>query len=139
MTEQQNQDNSQEKLENWVREQFQRANKHLAESGVLFDSVVTEESVYLAPFLAIWKIKSTDNKYYWVICGDVPCDFMPFEHEKTAREAIKHFSMVWQLKAEKIRQSGTTDQTQVEFAQLLEKKAESLYEVQSRDDLWQGY
>ncbi|MBT4882928.1 MAG: DUF4826 family protein, partial [Glaciecola sp.] len=37
----------------WVREQFQRANKHLAENGVLFDSVVVEESRYLAPYVAV--------------------------------------------------------------------------------------
>ena len=41
----------------WARIQFQKANKHLAENGVLFESVVTDESRYLAPYLAVWKIK----------------------------------------------------------------------------------
>jgi hypothetical protein len=66
---------SQEQLSAWVKEQFQRANKHLAEKGVLFDTVVTEESRYLAPFVAIWKIKALDGKFFWVISGDVPADF----------------------------------------------------------------
>ncbi|MFT4807348.1 MAG: hypothetical protein ACI9LX_000665 [Paraglaciecola sp.] len=37
---------TEEQISEWVREQFQRANKHLAEKGVLFESVVTEESRY---------------------------------------------------------------------------------------------
>lgn len=46
----------QEQLAQWVREQFQKANKHLAENGVLFESVVIEDSRYLAPMVAVWKI-----------------------------------------------------------------------------------
>lgn len=127
---------SQEKLSEWVREQFQRANKHLAENGVLFDTVVTEESRYLAPYLAVWKIKSTEKKFYWVISGDLPCDFASFEIAKNARDAIKHFSLQWQLKAENLLQSEGGDQTQKEFAQLLIEKAENIYQVQANDELW---
>ena len=130
---------NQEQLSQWVREQFQRANKHLAENGVLFDSVVTEASRYLAPFVAVWKIKSIDKKYYWVISGDVPCDFIPFENEQTARAAIRHFSMMWQLKAENIRQSGTLDKVQLDFASLLITKAEDLYKVQDNENMWKDY
>jgi hypothetical protein len=130
---------NQQQLSEWVREQFQRANKHLAENGVLFDSVVTEASRYLAPFVAVWKIKSIENKYYWVISGDVPCDFMSFEHEKTAREAIRRFSMIWQMKAESILQSGTSDPVQHDFAKLLIAKAENLYQIQADEKVWQDY
>ena len=58
---------SEAQLSEWVREQYQRANKHLAEQGVLFESVATEECRYLAPVVAVWKIKSTEGKYYWVL------------------------------------------------------------------------
>ena len=37
-----NQPISDEERATWVREQFQKANKFLAENGVLFDSVITE-------------------------------------------------------------------------------------------------
>ncbi|MFT5677199.1 MAG: hypothetical protein ACI808_003151 [Paraglaciecola sp.] len=130
---------SQEELSQWVREQFQRANKHLAENGVLFDSVVTEASRYLAPFIAVWKIKSIEKKYYWVVSGDVPCDFMPFENEQNARAAIRHFSMIWQMKAENIRKSGTLDLTQQDFARLLITKAEDLYKIQADDSIWKEH
>lgn len=139
MTEQQNPEMSEEQLSQWVREQFQRANKHLAENGVLFDSVVTEVSRYLAPFVAVWKIKSTDKKYYWVLSGDLPCDFIPFESEATAREAIRRFSMLWQMKAENINRLAGTDKTQQNFVNLLIAKAEDLYKIQADESLWKDY
>lgn len=139
MSEQQNPVTNQQQLSVWVREQFQRANKHLAENGVLFESVVTEESRYLVPFVAVWKIKSTDKKYYWVISGDVPCDFIPYENEKTARDAIRHFSMLWQIKAENIRLTNQNDPVQQDFADLLVAGAENLYNIHADDSAWKDY
>jgi hypothetical protein len=127
---------SQEQLSSWVKEQFQRANKHLAEKGVLFDTVVTEESRYLAPFVAIWKIKALDGKLFWVISGDVPADFMPYKSEKNARDALRGFSFRWQLQADNILHSGTNDKTQHDFADRLIAKAEVVYELFSNDKAW---
>ena len=129
---------SQEEMSSWVREQFQKANKFLAENGVLFESVVTEESRYLAPYVAMWKIKSNDNKFYWVITGDLPTDFMPFENEKTARAAIKHFSLLWQMKAENINRNEKASDTEKEFAQMLISRAEGLHRIQSQEGLWEN-
>lgn len=127
---------SQEQLSAWVKAQFQRANKHLAEQGVLFESVVTKESRYLAPFVAIWKIKTSDGKFYWVISGDVPADFMPYAAEKTARDALRGFSLRWQLQADNILHSGSHDKTQHEFAERLITKAEQIYDLFSNDQAW---
>ena len=127
---------SQEQLSAWVKEQFQRANKHLAEKGVLFDTVVTEESRYLAPFVAIWKIKALDGKFFWVVSGDVPADFMPYKSEKNARDALRGFSFRWQLQADNILNSGTDDKTQHDFADRLIAKAEAVYELFSNDKAW---
>ncbi len=129
---------NQEQLGKWVREQFQNANKHLAENGVLFDSVVTEESRYLAPYFAIWKIKSMEDKYFWVISGDLPIDFMPFENETSAKEAIRHFSLVWQMRAENIKKAENSDDTEKEYADYLVTRAEGLYRIYNQQDLWQS-
>ncbi len=129
--------NNQEALSNWVREQFQRAGKHLAEQGILFDTVAMEESRYLAPEVAIWKIKDTNKNFYWVISGDLPADAVNASVAKTAREAVNHFSLSWQLKAEKINNHAASDNAQKEYAKLLMTKAEMLYEMQSQDQWWQ--
>ena len=126
-----------EQLSTWVREQYQKANKYLAENGILFESVSTEESRYLAPYVAIWKIKSIEGKNYWVISGDVPADVIPYETEKNAQNTLRAFSMRWQLKAEQILQSNTDDQTQKDFAQLLINKAENVYQLFANDKNWQ--
>ncbi|GAA6183750.1 MULTISPECIES: DUF4826 family protein [Alteromonadaceae] len=127
---------SQEQMTQWVRSQFQRANKHLAENGVIFDSVVTEECRYLAPYVAVWKIKALDKKFYWVISGDLPCDFMPYESEKNARDVLRRFSFQWQLKAQDIEESGNIDKTQKQFAEMLVTRAEGLYALYNQEDLW---
>lgn len=120
----------------WVREQFQRANKHLAENGVLFDSVVVEESRYLAPYVAVWKIKSQQGKYFWVISGDLPADYIPFDTAPDVRGALKHFSLSWQLKAENIHATNGIDETQQNYAKLLADRAISLYQLSEKQDLW---
>ena len=128
---------SQEQLSEWIREQYQRANKHLAEQGVLFESVVTEESRYLAPYVAVWKIQSIEKKYYWVISGDVPADAIPYSSEKNARDTLRAFSMRWQLQAEQILQSNTNDQLRKDFSTLLITKAEMIYDLFANEKNWQ--
>lgn len=127
---------SQEQLSDWVREQYQQANKYLAEQGVLFESVATEECRYLAPHVAVWKIKSLEGKSYWVINGDVPADVMPYASAKNAQETLRVFSMRWQLQAENILQSNSNDPLQIDFAKLLINKAEMIYELFANESNW---
>ncbi|MFN6972501.1 MAG: DUF4826 family protein, partial [Rheinheimera sp.] len=56
----------------WVRAQFQKANLFLAEKGILMDSVAVQDSRYLPPMVAVWKINAMDKQSYWVISGDLP-------------------------------------------------------------------
>ncbi|MCC2615326.1 DUF4826 family protein [Aestuariibacter halophilus] len=137
-SDQQNPQMDQQQLQEWVRAQFQKANKFLAENGVLFDAVITEDSRYLAPYLALWKIKAQDKSMYWVMAGDLPTDFMAYGNASTARDALRHFSMSWQVKAENIRRTAADDKTQLAFAQLLEARAENLYTMSQQDSLWEN-
>lgn len=127
---------TQEQLGQWVREQFQRANKHLAEQGVLFDSVTVEVSRYLAPWVAVWKIKSMDGKYYWVLSGDLPCDYTAFGNAATARDALRYFSLQWQLRAENLEQAGGLDESKTRYVALLRERAEMLYDLSSQENYW---
>lgn len=125
-----------EQQKEWVREQYQVATKYLAEQGLVTESVVVEESRYLVPLLALWKLKALDSNYYWVICGDVPSDFSKFDAAPNAREAVRHFSYKWQLQAENLLRAG--DKEQEEFAQLLVGRAEGLYKMYEQENLWGG-
>lgn len=127
-----------EEMSAWVKDQYQKANKYLAEKGVLFEAVVPEESRYIAPLVAIWKIKCTGGKGYWVIVGDLPSDYAPLSVAKTARESLRHFSLQWQLKAENILKTSSHDEFQVKFANLLVTRAEDIYNACENDELWGG-
>lgn len=129
-----------EKLrQQWIKTHFQKANQFLAEKGIIPAKVYPESSRYLAPLVAVWKIESKQptKQTLWVISGDLPSDYVDVKVAATAREALRHFSMMWQIKAENIRQSPlASDPTQAKFAQLLISRAESLYQIQNDDKLW---
>lgn len=127
---------SEEERANWVREQFQTANKFLAENGVLFDTVITDESRYLMPYLAVWKIRAMDGKLYWVISGDLPTDYTSIDNAKDAKEVLRHFAMHWQLKAENLINAEGADESQKAFGELLVNRAEGLFAMQSNPDFW---
>ncbi|MCL1094825.1 MULTISPECIES: DUF4826 family protein [Shewanella] len=123
----------------WIRTQFQKANKFLAEKGIMPNKVYADESRYLAPFVAIWKMdsKKPAKQTFWVMSGDLPADYVDVNVAATARDAIRHFSMMWQMKAENIQRSGLTkDPAQAQFAELLISRAEGLYKMQADDKIW---
>ncbi|MET1218224.1 MAG: DUF4826 family protein [Glaciecola sp.] len=125
-------------LGEWVRAQFQKANKHLAENGVMFESVVVEESRYMAPYLAVWKIKSNQGKFFWVMSGDLPSDYVPANVASDVQGVLKHFALAWQLKAENLAANNPTEQTDIEYIQLLAHRAEGLYAMSEDEKLWQN-
>lgn len=133
----QRQPQNQEQLAEWAKEQFQKANRHLADNGLLFQSVIAEESRYLAPLVAVWKINTNDNKQFWVISGDLPVDYVSANVAEDARGALKHFALKWQLQAENVRNQMGNDKTQLDYATLLEARAENLFELESNERLWQ--
>ena len=121
----------------WQRECFQRAQKHLAEKGVMPKSLIEKDSRFIAPLCALWKFKGQDGKSYWVITGRLPTDHGVSSVAENARDALRYFSLQWQLKADQIMQSGgARDKTQVDFANLLINRAHGLYEMYEKDELW---
>ncbi len=118
----------------WVREQYQSATKYLATKGLVTDSVVVEDSRYLVPVLAVWKLKMLDGTFFWVISGDLPTDHNAIEVAPNAREAVRHFSLKWQMQAENLLNTG--DKEQEEFAKLLISRAEGLYGMHQQEKLW---
>ncbi len=121
----------------WVREAFQKANQYLAENGILFDSVKVEQCLYLAPIVAVWKIKAKNGKWYWVISGNVTSDACALDNAANARDAMRHFALSWQLKAEQLLNMQQLDQTQRDYANLLIEQAERLYQMHDNESLWQ--
>ncbi len=88
------------------------------------------------PFLAVWKLTSLEGKKFWVLSGDLPTDHINFEVAANAREALRHFSLKWQLQSENLLQADIKEQK--DFAHLLIGRAEGLYKLCEDDSLWQS-
>jgi len=107
-------------------------------------NIIQPRSAILPPIVAVWLVESKSNdKKYWLISGDVPTDHIPDGNAETARDAIRHFSLRWQLQAENItvelqKKPALTaaDNTQKEFAELLISRAGSLYELHEKEEYW---
>lgn len=138
MSEQLTQQQTEQAKAEWVRAQFQKANEHLASKGIIPDNVAVNDSRYLPPYLAVWKLNTKDKQAFWVISGDLPTDHLPLSAAKDAREAVRAFSLNWQLKAQQIIAAGTMDNTQQDFAKLLVSRAHGLYEMFEKDELWRS-
>ncbi|MBS3796619.1 DUF4826 family protein [Pseudoalteromonas sp. BDTF-M6] len=115
---------------------FETAQKHLAKKGIMPKIVVDKDSRFIAPLCAVWKFKAQNGKTYWVITGQLPADHVEVSAANTAREAIRYFSLQWQVKAEQLLSSTRLEKTQQDFAQLLINRAHGLYELYDKQDLW---
>lgn len=129
---------SPEEMSAWVREQFQAANKYLAENGIISDRVLTKDSRYLAPYVAIWKFTTQDKKELWLVNGDVPTDVAGKNAADNARDVLRYFSFQWQMKAQSILDDpkASANPEQQRYAQYLVDRAEALYDVVGMEELW---
>jgi|SRR5690554_4676284 len=128
---------TEEQTAEWIRTQFQAASKYLAEQGIIPDQVLTKESRYLVPVIAIWKFTTQDRKKVWVINGEVPTDLVGDKAATEARDALRHFALRWQMQAEAILQDKAGAGAQSDYAQFLIKSAENVYSVVENEELWQ--
>lgn len=123
---------------NWPRQQFHKALQHLAQHGILPEGVTVTESRLLEPLVAIWKISATRPKpaSYWVLSGDLPTDVASASAAASARDALRYFALHWQLKAEQLRAAPAADAAQLDYAALLEGRANGLYQIFDNARLW---
>lgn len=129
---------TEEEHNKWVREQFQTANAYLAEQGLISERILTKDSRYLAPFVALWKftIKGIEETV-WAVTGDFPTDHIDTKIADNPRDALRYFCYRWQMRADKIIERGTakTEEEQ-ESAQRLIKAAESVFPLTESKELW---
>lgn len=99
--------------------------------------------------LFVGKVWPQDDraKVYWIISGPgLPTDHIEGNLADTPRDAVKHFSLKWQLQSagmEKLdTQPAPSDESasqRIDLAQVAHKlrdHAEALYSIAERDELW---
>jgi len=131
---------TEQEMQEWVRLQFQRANAYLAERGLITNVILTKESRYLVPQVALWKftLQGLAEKVWAITGNDLPTDHIDASLAATPQEALRHFSYRWQLKADNILNSeAPIDAKQQEFAQILIRSAEKIFPISENASLWQ--
>ncbi|MFT5452281.1 MAG: hypothetical protein ACI9N9_001771 [Enterobacterales bacterium] len=130
--------------QDWVNKQSGAVLSYCSRKELNVTNFIDTESAILPPFVAVWLVESKPSKEkYWVISGDLPLDHIPVKLAKNPREVIRHFSLGWQLKAERLMTGSETGQPQLgdtakqtDFAKLLVSRAEILAEMAENDKIW---
>ena len=140
----QNQDNNKITEQEWLKKEHGEVLAYCSRNSLGLSAIIQSRSAVLPPLVAVWLVDSKVNKQqFWVITGDVPLDHISSNHAKDARDAIRDFSLRWQLQSENIlnglaknRVQPDLIETQRKFAAFLISRAHSLYDIFEKDELW---
>jgi hypothetical protein len=79
----------------WLDEQEARALDYLDHESVAHDSELEIEWC-VAPYVSVWSLPASDKTPgTWIICGDLPADFIRDRKIVDARSAVRAFGQRW--------------------------------------------
>ncbi len=142
----QTKEEAEKQARDWAQKEYVKISKYCGSKGYQVKNIDRNKCHTLSPILGIWYVKTLDKKTdLWVLSGDFPTDIAHSDVAKNAREAIRYFSMSWQIQAAKLEDGvavGKIDlqdkETQTKYAKELVTRAESLYDLFSSDKLWKN-
>lgn len=128
----------------WEQAQYARALKYCSEKGLRMPQMDRRNSRVLPPYIALWLVSSQDlTDKLWVLTGDLPADHVSVKVAGSARDALRHFSLAWQLKSQGLfdelqagRASLGNADNQHAYARMLVSRAESMYGMAEDESLW---
>jgi hypothetical protein len=133
--------------EEWCMERRAQVIEYLNREKVIHGEVGEWPAWHVAPYTSIWAIESKKNPGWvgwWVICGDVPADYVSAASIKHPREALKAFGESWRRQSILMtkgtgspRTVGFPKESWVELAPLLKARAKILLEWAKDDSIWE--
>lgn len=149
------QDNSQNNSQNsekeavtlWYKQLQKAAVEEMMRIGVVSGVTVDAKPAWILPHkILIFKVKETGQKnhFVWVICGEEAItDHLDSSLASSPREVARHFSLKWQLDAERLSKLEVQKAPQSDlgidrkaFVDRLAEKAEVLYSLVDMEELW---
>ncbi|MBL4630812.1 MAG: DUF4826 family protein [Paraglaciecola sp.] len=131
-------------IDAWVKKNLNTSVYKFINRGTIDDPIVEAKPAWVLPFqILLGKIraKSHPEKFTWVICGDLPTDYVESSVASTPKEVARHFSFKWQLTASKFQDKNIEQPpsqiAQDDVAKNLISHAEALYELVENEHLWQ--
>lgn len=129
----------QDELNAWIKKQLNTAVQKAMKQGSVEGLLVEAKPAWVLPFqVLIGKIRTQGQaaQFQWCICGEVPTDFLQAGIANSPREALRHFSMKWQLAAARHKEVNLKNPTQEDPEGQLATHAEDIYSLVEDDRLW---
>ncbi len=131
----------------WYQAEYARAMRHLLNQGYTDTRALQADCRVLPPLVAVWHFEvKLDGKHsrVWVVTGnEMPIDHASDSVAGTARDALRHFYLHWQLKSAQLEQAAAegrpvmgNSNLQQDYQRSMQKGAELLFKVVNEDRLW---
>ena len=81
----------------WEAERRSEVSKYLAQEGVAHGHVGRKPAWSVPPYVGLWSVegRASDSPGWWVICGDLPSDYVSSTSAQSAREAVAAIASLW--------------------------------------------
>lgn len=132
--------------EQWCLERRNEVTTYLARERVAHGQVGDWPAWHLAPYVSIWAIESLAKPgwvSWWVICGDLPTDYLSADTTKHPRDALLGFVSRWREAAELMACGESLPGFSVgppeewpSLSQMLSSRAELLQSMVADTRLW---
>ncbi len=137
---------SEEESNEWAQKQYIDAMKYCHKHDLKVKNFDQPNSRVLPPVLTVWRINldTQPKSGVWLIGGGkVMMDHTDSSMAENARDALRHFSMSWQLKASQMEAAIETNtaggldiEQQQKVIQTLISEAEALYALYANEKAW---
>lgn len=123
--------------EHWCLARRIEVERYLQVQGIDHGGVGEWPAWHLAPAVSIWAINSRNNPGWvgwWVVCGDIPSDYISADGLRHPRQALRAIGARWT----RMVSGETADEGHVskELLPLLATRAHLLEAFAGNDELW---
>jgi hypothetical protein len=137
---------NEENEQNWCAERRKAVMEYLALQPQKFGDVGEWPAWHVSPYVSVWAIESIihpGDVGWWVICGDLPTDYLSAKNVFTPREAMAAFAERWSNLAD-LMENGKSHhditvgipENAAELAPLLKARTKNIASWVQDDSLW---
>lgn len=120
---------------------------YLANEGVTHGEIGEWPAWHVTPYVSVWAVESNTRSGWvgwWVVCGDLPTDYVSAQGVGHPREALRVIARRWRGYCDSVR-NGTppkefgirlVTESPAELLPLLESRAQVLEEWADDDAIW---
>ena len=133
--------------EQWCEERRAQVTAYLQGEGVEHGRVGEWPAWHVVPYVSVWAIESKkrpERVGWWVICGDLPTDYVSAQGIKHPRAAVKSIAEAWREQARLMAAEETHPDIRLgrpedwaSLGPLLAARASMLLEWANDDSVWQ--